>query len=63
MHDHQPLVLLVTAPSEAAALDLCRTLVAERLTACVNVVPGLPVAKGAPACVQWVRESIPIEGG
>ena len=23
---------------------------------------GLPVAEGAPAYVQWVRESIPIEG-
>ena len=63
MRDHQPLVVLVTAPSEAAALDLGRTLVDERLAACVNVVPGLPVAEGAPAHVQWVRESIPIEGG
>jgi len=80
MHDQQPLVVLVTAPSEAAALDLGRTLVDERLAACVNVVPrltsiyelhpytvpevlGLPVAEGAPAYVQWVRESIPVEGG
>ena len=41
MHDEQPLVVLVTAPSEAAALELGRTLVDERLAACVNVVPGL----------------------
>jgi periplasmic divalent cation tolerance protein len=111
MRDLQPLVVLVTAPSEAVGLDLGRTLVDEHLAACVNVVPGLtsvylwegrreetaeallliktrperyaalqrrilelhpysvpevlglPVAEGAPAYVQWVRESIPIEGG
>jgi uncharacterized protein involved in tolerance to divalent cations len=63
MRDQRPLVVLVTAPSEALALDLGRTLVDEHLTACVNVVPGLPVAEGAPAYVQWIRESIPIEGG
>ncbi len=111
MRDQQPLVVLVTAPSEVAALDLGRILVDEHLAACVNVVPGLtsiylwegrreetpeallliktrpegyaalqrrilelhpysvpevlglPVAEGAPAYVQWVRESIPIEGG
>ena len=111
MRDFQPLVVLVTAPSEAVGLDLGRTLVDEHLAACVNVVPrltsvylwegrreetaeallliktrpegyaalqrrilelhpysvpevlGLPVAEGAPAYVQWVRESIPIEGG
>ena len=106
----QPLVVLVTAPSEAAAIEMGRKLVDERLAACVNVVPGLtsiyrwegqreespeallliktrpegyaalerrvlelhpysvaevlglPVAEGAPAYVQWVRESVPIEG-
>ena len=111
MPGRQPLVVLVTAPSEAAALEIGRTLVDERLAACVSVVPGLtsiyhwkgqreetaeallliktrperyaalqrrvlelhpysvpevlglPVAEGAPAYVQWVRESIPIEGG
>jgi len=111
MRDFQPLVVLVTVPSEAVGLDLGRTLVDEHLAACVNVVPGLtsvylwegrreetaeallliktrpegyaalqrrilelhpysvpevlglPVAEGAPAYVQWVRESIPIEGG
>ena len=111
MRDPQPLVVLVTAPSEAVGLDLGRTLVDEHLAACVNVVPGLtsiylwegrreetaeallliktrpegyaalqrrilelhpysvpevlglPVAEGAPAYVQWVRESVPIEGG
>jgi periplasmic divalent cation tolerance protein len=111
MAGRQPLVVLVTAPSEAAALDIGRKVVDERLAACVNVVPGitsiyhwqgqreetaeallliktrpegyaalqrrvlelhpysvpevlgLPVAEGAPAYVQWVRESIPIEGG
>ena len=111
MRDFQPLVVLVTAPSEAVGLDLGRTLVDEHLAACVNVVPGLtsvylwegrreetaeallliktrpegyaalqrrilelhpysvpevlglPVVEGAPDYVQWVRESIPIEGG
>ena len=33
--------MLCTAPSQEAALELSRTLVAERLVACVNVVPGL----------------------
>jgi periplasmic divalent cation tolerance protein len=33
------LVVLVTAPSEASALELGRRLVEERLAACVNVVP------------------------
>lgn len=111
MQGRQPLVVLVTAPSEATAVEIGRTLVDEHLAACVNVVPGitsiyhwegrreeaaeallliktrpegyaalqrrvlelhpysvpevlgLPVAEGAPAYVQWVRESIPIEGG
>jgi periplasmic divalent cation tolerance protein len=110
MRTQQPLVVLVTAPSESSALELGRALVDEQLAACVNVVPGLtsiyrwegrreetpeallliktrpegyaalqrrilalhpysvpevlglPVAEGAPAYVQWVRESIPIEG-
>ena len=34
-----PLVVLVTAPSEASALELGRRLVDERLAACANVVP------------------------
>jgi hypothetical protein len=63
MRDHQPLVVLVTPPSEAVALELGRTLVDEHLAACVNLVRGLPVAERVPAHVQWVRESIPIEGG
>jgi periplasmic divalent cation tolerance protein len=41
MTDERPLVVLVTAPSETAALSLGRALVDERLAACVNVVPGL----------------------
>lgn len=41
MRDQQPLVVLVTAPSESFALELGRALVDERLAACVNVVPGL----------------------
>jgi len=41
MTGEQPLVVLVTAPSEAAARELGRALVDERLAACVNVVPGL----------------------
>ncbi len=32
-------VVLVTAPEEAVAADLARTIVTERLAACVNVVP------------------------
>lgn len=111
MQGRQPLVVLVTAPSEATAVEIGRTLVDEHLAACVSVVPGitsiyhwegrreetaeallliktrpegyaalqrrvlelhpysvpevlgLPVVEGAPAYVQWVRESIPIEGG
>jgi len=35
------LVVLVTAPSTGDALALGRTLVDERLAACVNVVPGV----------------------
>jgi len=34
-------VALVTAPDEACARRLARTLVDERLAACVNLVPGL----------------------
>jgi periplasmic divalent cation tolerance protein len=111
MADRQPLVVLVTAPSEATALEIGRKLVDEHLAACVSVAPGitsiyhweghreetaeallliktlpegyaalqrrvlelhpysvpevlgLAVAEGAPAYVQWVRESVPIEGG
>ncbi len=36
-----PLVVLVTAPSEAMARELGQRLVDERLAACVNVVPGV----------------------
>ncbi len=35
------LVVLVTTPSVDAALELGRTLVDERLAACVNVLPGV----------------------
>ena len=34
-------MVLVTAPSEAGALELGRRLVDERLAACANVVPGI----------------------
>ena len=34
-------VVLVTAPDAATADALARTLVEERLAACVNVVPGV----------------------
>ena len=34
-------VVLVTAPDREVALQLARTLVEERLAACVNVVPGV----------------------
>ena len=36
-----PLVVLVTAPSEAIALELGQRLVDDRLAACVSVVPGV----------------------
>ncbi len=36
-----PLVVLVTAPSEAMALELGQRLVDDRLAACVSVVPGV----------------------
>ena len=106
----RPLVVLVTAPTAGAALELGRTLVGERLAACVNVVPAitsiytwqgkreeateallliktearrydalerrvlelhpysvpevlaLPVEAGARAYIEWVRESVAIEG-
>ena len=102
-------VVLVTAPSAEAGTAIGRTLVDERLAACVNVVPGLtsiyrwqgqreeasecllviktdetryaelerrvlelhpytipevlalPVERGAPAYVEWLRESVAIE--
>src|SRR5260370_40050605 len=41
MQGRQPFVVLVTAPSEATAVEIGRTLVDERLAACVNVVPGI----------------------
>ena len=34
-------VVLTTAPDEACARDLAKTLVAERLAACVNVLPAV----------------------
>jgi periplasmic divalent cation tolerance protein len=34
-------VVLVTASSEPAAKTIARTLVEERLAACVNIIPGL----------------------
>jgi periplasmic divalent cation tolerance protein len=37
----EALVVLVTAPSAERAAELARALVAERLAACGNVVPGL----------------------
>lgn len=103
-------VVLVTAPSAEAGTAIGRTLVDERLAACVNVVPGLtsiyrwqgqreeasecllviktdaaryaalerrvlelhpysvpevlalPVETGAPAYVQWMKESVTVEG-
>jgi periplasmic divalent cation tolerance protein len=108
--DSRALVVFVTAPSEAQAVDLGQRLVDERLAACVNVVPGvtsifmwqgrreeaaealllvkapaggypalqrrilelhpysvpevlaIAVDAGAPAYLQWVHESVPVEG-
>lgn len=36
-----PLVVLVTFPSDEVAAQVCRTLVGERLIACANLVPGV----------------------
>lgn len=36
-----PRLVLVTAPSYDVALELARTVVAEALAACVNLIPGL----------------------
>ena len=41
MEGESSLVVLVTAPSTASALELGRQLVDERLAACANVVPGI----------------------
>jgi len=37
----EPLLVLITAGSEIEAEDIATALVAERLAACVNVVPGI----------------------
>lgn len=103
-------MVFVTAPSEETALDIAKTLVDERLAACVNVVPritsvyrwegkrevsaesllliktrgdrydalqqrvlevhpysvaevlAVPVEAGAPAYLDWVRDSVTGEG-
>ena len=110
MDGNRALVVLVTVPSEAQAIDLGQRLVDERLAACVNVIPGitsifrwqgkreavaevllliktraegyqalqrrvlalhpysvpevlaLTVDAGAPAYLQWVHDSVPVEG-
>ena len=41
LSESQCLVVLCTAPDDAVAESLARTLVAERLAACVNRLPGL----------------------
>jgi periplasmic divalent cation tolerance protein len=41
MAEVDTLVVLVTVPSADAGAAMARTLVAERLAACVNVVPGV----------------------
>ena len=38
---HQVLVVLVTCPSRRSALQVAETLIARRLAACVNIVPGV----------------------
>ncbi len=35
------IVVLVTTPSHSDAADIARTLVSERLAACVNIIPGI----------------------
>jgi len=49
-------VVLVTAPDEAAAAVLARTLVDERLIACANLVPKAPhlPVEGA---IDWRRHT------
>jgi periplasmic divalent cation tolerance protein len=39
--DHPAILVLCTCPGEELALELARTLVRERLAACVNRVPGV----------------------
>jgi periplasmic divalent cation tolerance protein len=39
--DTSPLVVLCTCPNEEDALRLANSLVAERLAACVNILPGI----------------------
>ncbi len=56
----EALLLIKTRPEGYAALQ---RRVLELHPYSVPEVLGLPVAEGAPAYVQWVRESIPIEGG
>lgn len=36
-----PLVVLVTFPSDEVAAEICRALVGERRAACANLVPGI----------------------
>ena len=56
----EALLLIKTRPEGYAALQ---RRILELHPYSVPEVLGLPVAEGAPAYVQWVRESIPIEGG
>ena len=39
--EHPAILVLCTCPGESVALELARTLVRERLAACVNRVPGV----------------------
>ena len=111
MNGEGTLVVLITTPTRDEAAQLAKSLVEERLAACVNIVPGiqsffhwegqlqeeaenllvvktersrypalearvkalhsysvpeilaLPVERGSPSYIQWVRQHVLPEGG
>ena len=51
-------VVLSTAPEGERAVDLARTLVRERVAACVNIVPGLTSVYAWKGAVEEEREAL-----
>lgn len=39
--DHQPVVVLITAPSIDSAREIARSLLEQKLAACANILPGI----------------------
>ncbi len=39
--DHQSIVVLITAPSVDSAREIARSLLEQKLAACVNILPGI----------------------